>query len=241
MQTELKAAKPELNIEILGVNRMDESLYNYLITDVSSLPWLQDTAQDSVWSQWEVVWRDVKIVDSQNRLRGVFNLTTHDLSRPTNYLALKQMFLEAARVVDSDQDGLPDDWERRYFANLASGPSDDPDGDGHDNFAELAFGTNPTNASSFFTPHPTVTFRGADGFVTLSFHRPAGSVLDYSIQASPDLREWTQNAAEVGPAQNPRTLFDGTGTMEVFYSLRKPTRLRPTGFLRVQVIPKPQP
>jgi hypothetical protein len=38
---------------------------------------------------------------------------------------------------DSDQDGLPDDWENEYLGTLDYGPSDDPDQDQLDNETEL--------------------------------------------------------------------------------------------------------
>lgn len=47
-------------------------------------------------------------------------------------------------VIDTDQDGLADEWEQRYFFNLALGAGDDPDEDGLTNLAEYIAGTNPT-------------------------------------------------------------------------------------------------
>jgi len=46
---------------------------------------------------------------------------------------------------DTDGDGLPDDWERRYFTNLVSVATDDPDVDALNNAAELAAGTVPND------------------------------------------------------------------------------------------------
>ena len=45
--------------------------------------------------------------------------------------------------VDSDNDGLPDEWEYSYFGNLYQGPNDDFDNDGYTNAQEYAKGTNP--------------------------------------------------------------------------------------------------
>ena len=240
LQGELKAAKPELNIEILGVNRLDESQNNHLATAMRILPWLQDTAQESVWTDWEVVYRDVRILDAQNRTRSVFNLTSHDLSLPSNYATLKQLFLDAARVVDSDGDRLPDDWEQLNFGTLAPGVADDPDGDGRDNFTEFAFGTNPTDAGSFLSTRASITFNGTDDYLTMSFRRPAGSILDYVIEASSDMSVWTQDPLELGVGRNPSRYFDGTGTIEVLCSLGKATSVRQSGFIRVRALPKPQ-
>ena len=49
---------------------------------------------------------------------------------------------------DSDNDGLPDDWEIRYFGDLRMTPADDPDGDGLTNGEELRQGTDPTDPRS---------------------------------------------------------------------------------------------
>ncbi len=47
--------------------------------------------------------------------------------------------------LDTDGDGLPDDWERRYFDSpTAANPGDDSDRDGRDNRDEFVGGTDPT-------------------------------------------------------------------------------------------------
>jgi hypothetical protein len=48
-------------------------------------------------------------------------------------------------VIDSDNDGLPDDWEIRFFGNLDQTGAGDPDGDGLDNATEFALGTFPND------------------------------------------------------------------------------------------------
>ncbi|NND65358.1 MAG: hypothetical protein HKM24_05270 [Gammaproteobacteria bacterium] len=49
---------------------------------------------------------------------------------------------------DTDQDGLPDDWEIANFGNLDQSPSDDADNDGFTNLQEFAAGSDPTDANS---------------------------------------------------------------------------------------------
>lgn len=51
-------------------------------------------------------------------------------------------------VSDKDGDGLPDDWESKYFGNLDQKATDDPDHDNLDNAAELAHHTDPTKADT---------------------------------------------------------------------------------------------
>jgi hypothetical protein len=56
-------------------------------------------------------------------------------------------------IVDSDGDGMPDDWERTYGLNPQD-PTDangDKDGDGVSNLAEFMAGTNPVDPSSRLT------------------------------------------------------------------------------------------
>ena len=44
---------------------------------------------------------------------------------------------------DTDEDGLPDWWERKYFGDLRYGADDDPDSDGYKNIVEFRRGMNP--------------------------------------------------------------------------------------------------
>jgi hypothetical protein len=54
------------------------------------------------------------------------------------------------RDIDSEPDGLPDDWEQFYFTNLLQTAEQDSDSDGANNLEEFLAGTNPTLASSIF-------------------------------------------------------------------------------------------
>jgi hypothetical protein len=54
-------------------------------------------------------------------------------------------------VGDTDDNGLPDWWELKYFGVLTgTDPNADPDHDGASNLFEYLTGTNPTNANSYF-------------------------------------------------------------------------------------------
>lgn len=55
---------------------------------------------------------------------------------------------DPASQPDGDDDGLPDGWENLHFGSLNQGPTDDFDGDGSDNAAELAAGSNPARVRS---------------------------------------------------------------------------------------------
>jgi hypothetical protein len=203
------------------------------------LPWLQDVLYEDVWTRWGAAWRDVRIIDSQNRLVAIYNLFEHDLKVSENRAELKGMFLAAAKVVDSDRDQLPDDWEMIYLGTLSTKPGEDSDGDGIDNFTEFAFGTNPKDMKSFTSFKPSTVINGREKFLSLTFRRRAGSILDYSIEASPDLTLWKRGATEL-TQQLPTIRFDGSGTLEVTSSLKASMSAQPYGFLRVKALPRPQ-
>jgi autotransporter-associated beta strand protein len=61
--------------------------------------------------------------------------------------------------LDTDNDTLPDEWERLHLQGLASGSDDDPDEDGYDNSVELAAGTHPDDDSD----HPGLIDTDGDG------------------------------------------------------------------------------
>jgi hypothetical protein len=88
---------PRLAVQILGVNGIGQEADNAVMTSGRSLPWLQDTSQQNVWSAWRVTWRDVVVLDPSNRVVAVFNLTDHDLRRPAARDSLLQILRQAAQ------------------------------------------------------------------------------------------------------------------------------------------------
>ena len=87
MQAEILAANPASKIRILGVNQTGQEPYNDLAVAGNSIPWIQDAA-GAAWGGWAVTWRDVVILDRENRKAAVFNLTEHDITQPAEYAAL---------------------------------------------------------------------------------------------------------------------------------------------------------
>lgn len=80
-----------------------------------------------------------------------FNFSASDRGR------VEQVNLQVSiLVVDSDGDGIPDDWMMRYFGHATgqagdkSRAQDDFDSDGMTNLAEYIAGTDPTDSASFF-------------------------------------------------------------------------------------------
>lgn len=64
----------------------------------------------------------------------------------------KQRFLRLKAALDADQDGLPDDWEVRYFKNFSHFPDWDDDGDGLSNIAEYRQNTDPADYYNSVAP-----------------------------------------------------------------------------------------
>ena len=96
MQGELDDASPAVPIQLLGVNHIGAESGNPDVTAGVDLPWLQDVPQTDVWSAWGAVARDVYVLDGENRIITVYNVTANDLSNPTYFAELKQILLDAA-------------------------------------------------------------------------------------------------------------------------------------------------
>jgi hypothetical protein len=87
---------------------------------------------------------------------------------------------------DADTDGLPDDWEKFFFGDLAESATTDPDRDGADNAREWATGTNPHDAASVFRLVSSAF--DADGQVTVRF--TVAPSRNYRVEISSDLQNW---------------------------------------------------
>jgi hypothetical protein len=89
-------------------------------------------------------------------------------------------------TTDSDDDGMPDDWESFYLTNLVQVSSSDTDGDGASNSAEYLAGTDPADAASALR---MVSIERAPGLTTLRFQFAASR--SYAIDYSRDLQIWS--------------------------------------------------
>ncbi len=98
----MEADFPELDIQLVGVNKVGKEAGNDTAVEGRDIPLLQDVdfnddgGSDS-WDLWNVQWRDVVILDGDNEQVGTFNLTTYNLALPENYNALRQMLIDAAQ------------------------------------------------------------------------------------------------------------------------------------------------
>jgi hypothetical protein len=96
MMQEIALAGPPVPVAILGCNGIGQESDNDLACEGRTLPWLQDVLGEAVWALWGVAYRDVVVLDAENRVTSVYNLTSHDLGVPANYDDLKSRILAAA-------------------------------------------------------------------------------------------------------------------------------------------------
>ncbi len=101
--------------------------------------------------------------------------------------------LDLLKIVDTDNDGLPDWWETDHFGNLAQAATDNPDGDNFPNLEEFLTGTAPADAAS------QLAFSAFTAGPSTDFHLSFPSVRDssYQIDWSADLIDWQPLAAPV--------------------------------------------
>ena len=56
-----------------------------------------DSTELLIWEQWGGDWRDVFILNKQNEIMEIYNLTEHNLNDPNNYTELKEKLIAAAQ------------------------------------------------------------------------------------------------------------------------------------------------
>lgn len=118
--------------------------------------------------------------------------------------------------LDSDNDGIHDFWESMYFGGIFAQNADgDPDGDGLDNFAEFAFGTDPTkpdniaNGPSSINVAIQLTQVNGTWVLTLSYprHVLAAQSVRYAYEVASDVAgPWVDTTAAWTEVGDPVTL-----------------------------------
>jgi hypothetical protein len=95
---------------------------------------------------------------------------------------------------DSDDDGLPDDWEQTYgFVSGVNDANSDPDGDGLNNLEEFIAGTNPLLAADALRLKAVSTTRvGTNVSATLEFEARSNKTYTVIYSATSTGTSWTK-------------------------------------------------
>lgn len=79
------------------MNEIGHESGNGLVHDMGRpLPWLQDTPKQGAQDAWEAEFRDLVILDADNRVVDVFNLTDLNLFEPEVREQIRAALLQAA-------------------------------------------------------------------------------------------------------------------------------------------------
>jgi hypothetical protein len=87
--------------------------------------------------------------------------------------------------LDSDRDGLPDDWEQFYFASLGAGATNSSDGDGVNNLTKYIAGVDPTKPATDLQ-----ILSVSDSTNGVEIHFTFAPDRQYKILWSDDLKNW---------------------------------------------------
>jgi Tol biopolymer transport system component len=115
----------------------------------------------------------------------------------------RDVFVLRLGGVDSDGDGMDDDWEMAYFGTLARDGAGDFDGDGLTDHQEFLAGTDPTNSGSILR---VMTVSSLGGGATLIWSAVPGRT--YQVQFKDNINDL--NWSDVG---GPSTASSTTGSL----------------------------
>ncbi|BCX47940.1 hypothetical protein HAHE_18480 [Haloferula helveola] len=141
------------------------------------------------------------------------------------------LLLTSAVKIDTDGDGLSDDWEELYGPDTTSlSPIDNSDGDLYPAIVEFALGLNPTIPDTP-TLTPSIEESGGQNYLTLTYTRNPDAIGLLGI--------FTQRSTDLGQtdpwSSDDTTWQSGTDTQITDRSLF-PTAANPSEFLRLEVV-----
>ena len=139
---------------------------------IESFP-IQTKNMVGVFSTSEVYIADNTQIQNRTNLRPVFSvLIPYELTTINAF-------------IDTDNDGIDDDWERIHFGNLAKDGSADSDGDGDLDSREYLTGSLPNDKNDKFV----ATLKDEDGELKIQWSGTGGRI--YEVQESTNLKTWT--------------------------------------------------
>ena len=132
--------------------------------------------------------------------------------------------LNLSKIIDTDEDGLPDWWENEFIGNISQNSLNDPDNDSYNNVQEYLSNTNPIdpNESPMFKNLINLENINFENINNLQFEFMAHYNFDYIIESSFSLNgPWVQETIYLGDNQKILTFIDNTNQgSKRFYRLK---------------------
>jgi hypothetical protein len=119
--------------------------------------------------------------------------------------------------IDTDNDGMDDDWETTNFGNLNRDGTGDADGDGLTDLQEFILLSNPNNASS---GRPAVGVGQTAGGFRLSFPTAAGRNYQVQVRDEVSSGDWTSTGSVIAGDGSTKTHDDLTVLPRRFYRVQ---------------------
>lgn len=127
-----------------------------------------------------------------------------------DYNDKRDLFVLKLGAVDSDGDGMDDDWEVAYFGNLSRDGTGDFDGDGVSDIQEFRAGTDPTNSNSVFRVFTVAPIGGGSAHVMWT----GNPARNYRVEFKDDLNAaaWTALNATISWNGSTASITDSTAS-----------------------------
>lgn len=168
---------------------------------VPSAPSVGTTSTDSITLSWQpatdnlkvsgyIVYRDGQPIETDAPIRETtftdtnlpdgeeFAYQVRAFDYAGNLSPLSQEIIVATAPADEDGDGLPDEWESKFFGEEPAAPGEDADGDGVTNLQELQAGSDPKDFFNSVAPVMKMENNGGpgpNGELVMTVWRPDGS------------------------------------------------------------------
>jgi hypothetical protein len=211
-----------LPVDIMGMNMPQYGQSSGMYAG-KPLSWMRDNATLNVTASWGAVFRDIIILDPANGKVEAFNASTYPLdgaANAANRTALKNKLIAAATPADTDNDRLPDYWERLTYGNLSRNGASIHTGGITTliHYAHGGAGPGPTPPDGL----PRIVGL-PDGTVSVFYTRRRGTC--YGLTCLPEfsdsLNTWSANAAG-WEEWSLRPLYDGSGGEVVEWKILQP-------------------
>ncbi len=219
----------DLPVVISGIHLLGASQNTSMFTG-KKLSWMRETATFRPWQNWrvpissrpgqEIRWRDIVILDENNKFIAVQNLTDNPITDPANYTRLRNTLIAASSIADSDVDGIPDRWELDQTAGPSTPGSLIPIGtqiptpSGVAGLLAYAFSMPLTENGSAFLPSVSLARVEGQDHLQLQYRRRLGlegERLGYLPECSGNGESWSHAPAD-WIQTGVTTPFDGSGT-----------------------------